>query len=1119
VAAKVKSAVVKKKSSLKKEKKEKSFPVVGIGASAGGLEAITQLLQNLPSRTGMAFIYVQHLSPDYKSVLVSLLAKTTSMKVLEVKDRIAIKPDTFYVIPPDKVMTVLDGHIKLQPRKRNHIINLPIDTFFFSVAEHYKEGAIGIVLSGSASDGTRGLKAIKSVGGLTFAQDDSAKFNGMPRSAITEGAVDFILSPKEIAVELMRLSKDSYSIRNVLKKGEEDEIENHDPELKTILRLLYKESGVDFSHYKMPTIKRRILRRMLLYKIKTLKKYVSLLNQNNKEIDILYHDLLIHVTSFFRESNAYAYLKAVLFPKILKGKKTGKALRIWVPACSTGEEAYSVAILLLELRGKTSDIPIQLFATDLSADAISKARIGIYSTRDLAAVSPKRLYRFFTRLSDGNYQIKKEVRDMCVFATHNILSDPPFSNIDFISCCNLLIYLDNPAQKKSIATFHYALNNNGYLMLGKSETTGAAARLFTILNKRFRIYSRKKNSAERYIPDFASKFSHNDLPEKNITVIPAPVKSSGLESVIDAVLVSRYTPACVVINHEMEIIQFRGETSLYLAHTSGKASFNILKMAHPEITFELRDAIRKAIKTKHTVRKPGIQMQVGSDSHLVNIEVSPLKIESSEPLLLILFIEQHLVEVFPPPDGKSNTAAKDRRIKKLMGEISGQRDEMRSVIREQESFYEELQTAHEEVVSSNEELRTVNEELETSKEEIESTNEELITTNNELVTRNELLSESYNYSQAIFETMHNPMIVLDKNFNIRSVNKSFSKKFLISESEAEGISLYQMANRQWNIPALRELLEDVISKNSIVNNFEIVHTFPHVGEKKLLLNARRIVQKSHGDQLILIFIQDITEEVNLLNRERELNNDLIKANKKLEKINAELASFGYVASHDLQEPLRKIQIFISRILESDYENLSARSKDSFDRVKFAAKQMQTLIEDLLIYSRSDGGDRNFEKVNLTKIAKEILSDLHELNEKNVSVEMNELGYAFIIPFQFRQVLQNLIGNSIKFSIPGRPLKISLHGETGKGKKFHKELIPDENYYHLSVSDNGIGFDMKYKDSIFEIFKRLHDKDEYSGTGIGLAIVKRIVGNHHGIITATGKVNKGTTFDIFIPAVH
>ncbi|HSN61656.1 MAG TPA: chemotaxis protein CheB, partial [Ferruginibacter sp.] len=718
-----------KKKSVVVIKNHKALQIVAIGASAGGLEAITEFLLNITANTGMVFIYIPHLSADHKSLLTALLAKATAMKVQEVTDKILIKPDRFYIIPPDKEMTVLDGHIQLTDRSIKEIQHLPIDTFFSSLAQMHKEDAIGIVLSGSSNDGTRGLLAIKTAGGLTFAQNDSAKFNSMPQSAIAAGAVDFILSPKEIAKELNRLSKYNF-VKNAIKPAE-NKIENTNPDLKTILNLLLKQTQVDFSHYNMPTIKRRILRRMMMHKLTSLKEYAQFTAKQKEELDILYQDLLINVTDFFRDTDAHEFLKTSIFPQLLKNKNNNEYLRIWIPACTTGEEAYAIAISLLEVQAEQgTNIPVQIFATDLSKTAITKARLGEYSKPELELISPKRLQRFYTK-TGSKYLIAKLVRDMCVFAAHDILRDPPFSRVDFICCCNLFIYLDTPAQKKALTTFRYALNEEGFLMLGKTETIATSNHLFNSISNKFKIYSPKKNTGDRMLPDLLPRIAQRLVVKKNI---PLPEKKNvagnpiDFDGDIDAILLSNYIPACVVINHAKEIIQFRGDTDSFLKHPAGKATLNILKLTDPEIAFELRHCIPAAIKTKQAIRKSGIEVKDDTGTKMISIEVIPLAIEWEEPLLIVLFTIPERVETFLQEgcNDKDNLHAKDRKIQKLEKELTAARADMHAFLQEQENFIEELQHANDEVVSSNEELQSVNEELETSKEEIESTNDELI---------------------------------------------------------------------------------------------------------------------------------------------------------------------------------------------------------------------------------------------------------------------------------------------------------------------------------------------------------------------------------------------------------
>lgn len=849
-----------------------SFTIVAIGASAGGLEAITQLLQNLSPTTGMAFIYVQHLSPDHKSMLSSILSKTTQMQVQDIDDMEKMIPNNVYVIPYNKGIEVTDGHIKLIPRSKGGPA-ISIDILFSSLAETHKENVIGVVLSGSAHDGTIGLQDIKLAGGVTFAQDDSAKFSSMPNSAIANGVVDYIMSPASIGIELTRMSQSPLGVIKAAKKTFKFDFDNNNPDFKKIIHHLQHQKNVDFSHYKMNTIKRRILRRMLINKSKALKQYHELLTVDATESDLLYQDLLINVTSFFRDTEAFALLKTTILPKLLKAKESGETLRIWVAACATGEEVYSIAMLLLEIKEEMHfDVPFQIFASDLSADAINIARIGEYTSAQVATLNFERLERFFTK-SKSKYRIIKLLRDACVFAHHNILSDPPFSRMDFISCRNMLIYLDITAQKKVMATFHYALNDGGYLMLGKSETIGTSAQLFATIDKKYKLYSRKKNTDVRTMPNLSSRNSYINMPDKiNNPNVPFKKKSlstnGNVSQAFDTVLLEHHVPASVIINYDLEILQFRGATALYLQHSSGKASFNILKMAHLEITFELRNAIHHAIKTQKPVRKVGLEMNrdVNDNSiQIVNIEVIPLNVDGEEPLLIVIFTGQQQMESDDNPEEtrQKSSIAKDRRIKKLEEELACARADMGSIMHDQEAANEELQSANEEIVSSNEELQSLNEELETSKEEIESTNEELTTSNQELHARIQQVEELNNYNETILSTVHEPVLVLDKDIKIKSANKSFYKTFHVTEEDSIGKSLYKLGNNQWNIQPLRELLEEIVPKNIRFHDFEVEHTFPVIGTKTMMLNAHRIVQQSINEELIVLTIVDITDVRNL----------------------------------------------------------------------------------------------------------------------------------------------------------------------------------------------------------------------------------------------------------------
>jgi two-component system, chemotaxis family, CheB/CheR fusion protein len=855
-------------------------PVVAIGGSAGGQEAITDLLGHLSPTTGFAYVYVQHLNPDHDSKLDTILSTATSMTVVRAANLMAIEPNHVYIIPPNQEMEVMDGKLLLMPRQR--AIHMPIDRFFISLSERQKAGAIAILLSGMATDGTLGLTAIKVAGGIAIAQDETAMFQTMPKAAIAEGAVDLVLSPKEMADELLRLSQRTDVFKQTAEAANENEDEDAlalalalaradskpddpdtDKEIQTIIQFVRKTVGVDFTQYKITTIRRRIIRRMLLYKLDTLAEYTRYLQEHPTEANILYNDLLINVTAFFRDTEAMKYMAKEVLPQLVKAMSAREPLRIWIPACSTGQEAYTLAIMLLELIGEnTANPPIHIFATDLSEPAITKARQGIYTKSEVLDLSPKRLHRFFTKIDD-QYRIHKSIRDLCVFAPHNLFKDPPFSRLDLISCRNLLIYLDGVLQRKAFSTFHYALKPNGFLLLGKSETVSAAPTLFTAIDKNYRVYARRNddNSVPFGINSFdrhGSRISTHRLQTERIDDMEKKgyslkSTSNDLNKVVENVLLTQYVPASVVVDQDLEILQFRGSTGLFLEPAPGKASLNLLKMARPPLAFELRNAVHKAQKTGLTVQKGGLMVSVSGRPHQIAIEAVPLSGEGETRLFLILFSEEVATVI---PESGTETM-RNARIQQLEEELASLREDMHSIIEEKEASNEELQSANEEIVSSNEELQSINEELETSKEEIESTNEELLTINQELQQRNDQLTEAYGYAEAIFDTISEATIILDKDLSVKSANKAFYTIFRVRQEDTESRLIYELGNRQWNIPQLRQLLESVITQNAHVQAYEVTHTFPEIGEKVMRLNARKVVQ--HQREVVLLAIEDITD--------------------------------------------------------------------------------------------------------------------------------------------------------------------------------------------------------------------------------------------------------------------
>ncbi len=725
----------------------------------------------------MAFVLVQHLDPTHESILPKLLTRATSMSVHEVRDGMAVQPNHVYVIPPNARMTISDGLLRLASRVGGPSRNLPIDDFFCTLAKDLQRGAIGIVLSGLASDGTQGLQAIKAEGGITFAQDEqSARYAGMPNSALTAGCVDFVLPPAGIAAELARMGRHPY-VRTFQQAGEPPlPPGDADEAIRRICALLRTATGVDFELYKPATIRRRVARRLVLRKVEGLENYLRLLKQDRAELDALYEDIFIHVTSFFRDPESFEVLRHSVVPKILANRPPGQTLRVWIPGCSTGEEVYSTAISLLEAVGRKANPPeIQIFGSDISDRCIEHARAGIYSESVMADVSQERRSRYFEKV-EGGYQIVKAVREMCVFARHDITRDPPFSKLDLVSCRNVLIYMGPVLQKRVLELLHYALKPTGYLYLGKSESLGGNTNLFSVEDRKNKIYSRKPVIGS---PQFAAAARESGRAG------PAQIAGSAIPRVFDVkreaerILAERYAPAALVVDPDLYIVHFHGDTSPYLSPASGDPSFHLLRMVRPELLVDLRTAIHNAKKNDGPVRKQGTHFKLNGADRVVDLQVIPVKgrhpVESD---YLVVFQAAEPATAPPvevgPRDRKGRAASETVRLER---ELSATREHLRALAEDYESSREEMTAINEETLSSSEELQTANEELETAKEELQSSNEELTTLNDELQSRNSELSQLTNDLSNLLVGVDIPIVILDGGLHIRHFTPAAEKVF------------------------------------------------------------------------------------------------------------------------------------------------------------------------------------------------------------------------------------------------------------------------------------------------------------------------------------------------------
>src|SRR6267154_2431633 len=764
---------------------ERDATIVAIGASAGGIEALTELLTYLPADTGMAFVLVQHLDPKHHSILTELLAKKTAMTVTEVSDGLPVKPNHVYVIPPNAAMFISDHTLHLSPREESRGAHMAVDLFMRSLAEQKGNRAIGVILSGSGTDGTLGMREIQAHGGVTFAQNEgSAKYFGMPRSAVAAGCVDYVLDPKGIFRELTRLARHPYVTRSILAGPDEGE---PIPEkgLNAIFQILRLATGVDFTHYRKSTILRRIHRRMVVHRIDNIEQYAKFAQKKPAEIKALYQDMLINVTSFFRTPRVFEALKSTVFPVLQKNLRREQGIRIWTPGCASGEETYSVAMALLEVLGeRASQFPIQFFGTDVSAASVAKARNGTYPENVQGDVSPERLRRFFTK-TEGGYRVSKTIRDMCIFAQHNVLNDPPFSRMDLICCRNLLIYLEPILQNKVISLFHYALRPSGFLVLGTSEGLGATTGLFAAEDRTNKIFSKKAGGTRQ-----EAAFSLNSRTERTeygAARIPgkhldANWNYAEAQKEFDRRLLTQYTPATVFVNEEMEIIHTRGNVNSYLKLAPGKPSLSLLKMAREGLLVELRNAIARAKKENVVVGKRNLQLKNGDGSgegargthatRLVNFDVIPVSLGNFKELYFMIVFQEAPQE---PERGAAarrtrpaeETETATRRTAKLEEELAATKEYLQSVIETQEATNEELQSANEEILSSNEEWQSTNEEMETAKEELQSANEELTTVNDELRNRNLEITQINNDLINLLSSIDIAVIMIGSDLTIR----------------------------------------------------------------------------------------------------------------------------------------------------------------------------------------------------------------------------------------------------------------------------------------------------------------------------------------------------------------
>ncbi len=834
------------------------FPVVAIGASAGAFEALSELLAHLPPGLGLSWIVIQHSGPIHESIQPVMLESVTNMQVHKGEDGVQILPDHLYVIPPYTFISIIDKKLKISADIKSDDSYYGLDFFMVSLAGTCQDLAIGVLLTGIGTDGTEGIRHIKAEGGITFAQENVAHFQEMLRNALVNGFADFILSPEEIAKKIVEIVKRDSST-NTLKEQKSA----NDAGLKLIHHILNSKKFVDFSFNKQMAIRRRIWRRMRLKGQSSTDEYAGLIQHDPIELDLLYSDLLINASLFLKEPEVYQVLSETIFPALLKNRIAGDVIRIWCPACGTGEEATSVMICLYKYLTESGiSISVQLFGTDIDEKAIEKARAGYYSHASLQNVPPEWLKRFFKKVHDG-YQIIKDIRDMCIFGTHNLQKDSPFSNMDIISCQNGLIDMESESQKKMLQSFHYSLKPSGYLVLGKSESIGhAAVDLFALLINNVKIYVKKPYKLHRREIDFLKKTVLSPKPQ------PLPLSKErvntypeifDIDRQTEKLLLSTFVPASVVIDSNFNVVRVYGLVEKYLQPSSGKASQYLPKLLQNALVYELQSLIAQVKKENRSICTKGFSFMLNGQYTEIDIEVLPVQENVKEPSYLIVFQEKTAVAK-PPTNNHAilHEPGDDKNKPQLLkNETRNAKLQIKNMMREFDATPVQLEFGSKEIISKKAELQSISKKLESSKEELQSVNEELTAINKGLLLRNADMKEAIAYSVAIVETIREPLILLDAKLRIHTVNKAFYQVFKLAPEYVEDYFLYEIDNRRWNVPELLANLSEVYRTKKGFTIFELSGIFTN---RVLLFNAMPLrVDNKKGDR-ILLRIQDITEQ-------------------------------------------------------------------------------------------------------------------------------------------------------------------------------------------------------------------------------------------------------------------
>ncbi|HZW40087.1 MAG TPA: chemotaxis protein CheB [Ignavibacteriaceae bacterium] len=1025
------------------------FPIVAIGASAGGLEALEIFFKNMPEKSNIAFVIIQHLDPNRKGMMPEIIQRYTTMEVVHVKDGLKVAPNKIYIIPSNKSMSISKHILRLTEPLETHGLRLPINFFMSSLAEDQQENSIGIILSGMGSDGSMGVQAIKEKSGLVLVQEPStAKFDSMPRNAINTIPVDIIASVEELPLRLVTFLRNKLII-----KSEENQLVKDQGALEKIIILLYTKTGHDFSLYKRNTLYRRIERRMGIFQISKLKDYTTYLQENNAELDILFKDLLIGVTRFFRDETVWEELRRNILPGMFAKLPDNCTFRAWVPGCSTGEEAYSLAIIFKEVLDKLKsikNISFQIFATDLDTKAIDVARNGIYPESISTYIKASRLNKYFIKTEAGTFRINNEIREMLVFASQNVTKDPPFTKLDFVSCRNMLIYMETELQVKLIKLFHYCLNPLGFLLLGTSESLGISSPLFKIIDSKLKIYQRASKIKPNEPIDFPSSFSY--MSSNKIKNSITPKEPESLQILSEQLILQKYAPATILTNAKGDIIFITGKTGSYLEPAAGKANMNIFIMAREGLKYELSIGFRKATRShKQVVLKNIYVGSNGSAEQIVDITIQ--RIEKPEALLGMFLFVFNNVPIVVDTNSKKLKKQKnslDPKLKSMELELIKTKEELQLSLEEKQTSQEELNSANEELQSSNEELQSSNEELTTSKEEMQSLNEELQTVNAELQIKVDDYMNVNNDLKNLFESTNIATLFLDKNLNIRRFTKHTTNILKLIYTDVGRPFTDIVSNLDYPDIAedAREVLRSLVFIEKDIKTFDdkwyIVRIMPYRTTDDIIDGLVITFNDITKSKILEFKLKEVNRQLNSINKElNSTNEELVKSEDNYRILLKEKELILKEIHHRIKNNMNVIYSILN--LQADEDN-NVHSKNSLLDAAARVHSMMILYDKL--YRSADNNTANIKEY-FPSLIEEMLLIFPKFAKVELNSQLKDISVGAHVLSCVGIILNELITNSMKYAFKNRDDGI-----------ISISALSEENHIIISYEDDGPGIPEK-----------------------------------------------------------